>query len=252
MSITEFQYQLASAVKTNRELDVWLNQDDPQNLSDVEASLELFENAVQSLADPARLEHIQAKRSKLEKHKAWQKRHRKKVQQQRVERSEKQRERRLLSITLASAPEGEEPAREPHSRTRIKELSRLLHRLTVLRDLRRKRLSAQGHFFPEEGNEFFDKIKAWHEQEEKQEEGKKKPDETWSIHSDDHWQHMPLDKKAYRFWTSGNLERLRRTRQDWDQYLVHQDVVGPEAKIPPKFVEPVPPANWVWATHLEY
>ncbi|KAF7724187.1 hypothetical protein EC973_001259 [Apophysomyces ossiformis] len=289
MSLTAFRLQLAEAIKTRDRLQDLLNQEghDSQTLSDMEDRLASFERTVQSLADPDRLKRLQAKQGKLNRHKAWRKRRRQKMQQEQEEKQRKEEEeekrkaekaRRALAIHLRSGSHKEEDEEKAkvskaekealYLRTRIRDLSRWVQRLTLLRDLRRKRLSAQGHFFPEQDNEFFEKIKAWHAQEEKEEakrqlegakEGwsttKEEDEAEWFIHPDDHWLTRPLDKRAYRRWTAGNLECLRKNRQAWDQYLVDQDEqaeeIGPESKVPPRWVDPSPPANWIWASYLQ-
>lgn len=160
-----------------------------------------------------------------------------------------------------------------------------MDRLTELRRIRRKRLEAQGeiscfcnlaspflfliifllgHFSPEEGNEFFEKVKAWHEkpsaeqtlQEDDNEQSDS--DRTLYVHPEDKWQRLPLDESAYGYWCQGiqSAQNLLRIRKQWDYYIVDNNennntrfsLLG---KVPPTWVTPSPPANWVWATYLD-
>lgn len=194
------------------------------------------------------------KQRKLERHKAWKKRSRKRVkhEQRLVEKRNKQWIKEIeWKVTTAKVQKDTKDQKERETRTKIKELSRLLTKLTELRNLRRKKLESQGHFFADDGNEFFNKVKEWHEQQEKGEPERKE----LIIDEQDHWKHMELDKTAYEYWCQANqsTSALLRIRKEWDQYIWknhERDDSDPVGKIPPTFVKPSPPANWVWATYL--
>lgn len=71
------------------------------------------------------------------------------------------------------------------------------------------------------------------------------------IHPEDKWETRSLDHSAYKYWMQGlqNTENLLRIRKQWDYYLVDdQDPNG--TKVPPTWVSPAPPSNWIWATYL--
>jgi hypothetical protein len=71
------------------------------------------------------------------------------------------------------------------------------------------------------------------------------------VHEDDKWLHVPLDMHSYSYWCQGNssLDALKRVRNQWDYYLsTTSNDTG--RKVPPTWVNPSPPSNWVWATVL--
>ncbi|KAI8145037.1 hypothetical protein BJV82DRAFT_577297 [Fennellomyces sp. T-0311] len=140
---------------------------------------------------------------------------------------------------------------------KIHDLSKLVEKLIQLRNIRRKKLEAKGHFFPEEGNEFFEKIKAWnaeHEEGEQILERDRSKDTPLFVHPDDHWEQEPLDTTAYGHWSQGfqEIDSLRRVRNQWDYYLDDGPNESIEAKVPPTWVPPAPPSNWIWATCLTH
>ena len=144
-------------------------------------------------------------------------------------------------------------------KNRIRDLSRLLNRLTVLRDLRRKKLEAQGHFVAEVGNEFYDKIKAWNDARESAEDqashhGQQSDADTLVVNPQDRWESTELDTDAYRYWCQGmqTTDALRRVRRQWDRFIAKEedDSVGIQGKVPPFFVDPAPPADSFWALYL--
>lgn len=124
-----------------------------------------------------------------------------------------------------------------------------------------------GHFFPEEGNEFFEKVRAWNERQDAEQVVQDDNEQAESekmlyVHPEDKWQHMPLDETAYRFWCQGiqSTQNLLRIRKLWDYHLVQddEDAAAPYTlssrleKVPPTWVTPSPPANWIWATYLTH
>ncbi|KAI8978021.1 hypothetical protein BDB01DRAFT_800428 [Pilobolus umbonatus] len=147
--------------------------------------------------------------------------------------------------------ENPEPKAEP-LQAKTRELSRILSRLTKLLHLRRKKLESKGHFFPDEGNAFYEKVKEWNEQNQKPVEvedvNKKVIDEQ------DVWNNKPLDENAYLYWCEANQSTtsLLRIRKQWDYYLSqNKESESIHMKVPPIWVLPSPPANWVWATCLK-
>ncbi|KAI9280610.1 hypothetical protein BC943DRAFT_340121 [Umbelopsis sp. AD052] len=131
----------------------------------------------------------------------------------------------------------------------------LVQKLLELRAIRRRKLKAQGHFFPEEGNEFFERIRQLNEQVPSSPSTDNEPIEqeviSVPVHKDDKWLHVPLDMNSYNYWCQGNrsLDALKRVRNQWDYYLsTNSSELG--SKVPPTWVNPSPPSNWVWATVL--
>lgn len=151
-------------------------------------------------------------------------------------------------------------------KSKVKELSRILSKLTHLRNLRRKKLEAKGHLFADDGNQFFNQVKEWHDLDQIQSQQHKdmendyelmnveqQPSKKLTINKEDIWKHMPIDKHAYKYWCESDqsLEGLLKNRRLWDQYI-HCDNDDNDMihKVPPIFVSPAPPANWIWATYL--
>ncbi|KAI7862278.1 hypothetical protein BDF14DRAFT_116448 [Spinellus fusiger] len=221
-------------------------------LSAMEARMSGLEATVKSLEEPNRI--------------AWKKRHIKRLQEKRDQR-QKTRERLLRKLEMwrmshsyqgtlekNKLEKAKEKRREKdEKRTKIKDMSRLVSKITLLRNLRRQKLQNKGHFFPEEGNEFFNKIKAWNEAEEERdstEQGVSLKEGQMKIHPQDQWQTQDLDLTAYRYWSHAyqSTDGLRHVRRLWDQWTTEN--AGREAKVPPFWIEPSPPANWVWASCL--
>ncbi|KAI8374684.1 uncharacterized protein BYT42DRAFT_577271 [Radiomyces spectabilis] len=294
VSITYVKEQLVKAMDLSDTLCSSLtntNQEQPSETAsntseatipaDVQASLLALEDIVRQLDHSEYLDRIAVKLKRLNKHKAWRKRHIKTLQRKRDERQrrlkklqkeldcwriENMNENEIRKKQQQDKQQQEEREKQKRNSThaRIKELSRLLQRLTQLRDLRRKRLESKGRFFADQGNAFFNKVKAWHDAEaQKTEEEKPWVDDDHStspltIDPLDHWTDAPLDESAYRYWRQAfqHPDSLRRVRKHWDQYLIHDDHQDPnsisslEQKIPPTWVTPSPPANWIWASCL--
>ncbi|CAG8449086.1 7103_t:CDS:2 [Acaulospora colombiana] len=110
----------------------------------------------------------------FEKSKKWNKKHIKKLQ---AVRDQRQLQRETLHKTIdkwrtewiakeiamkreqSRKEEAEKRVQEAEAnKSKHKELSKLLEKVKRLRDLRRERLKREGHFFPEEDDEFFNKI----------------------------------------------------------------------------------------------
>ncbi|CAO3608135.1 unnamed protein product [Mucor hiemalis] len=206
---------------------------------------------------------------KLARHSQWAKRHKKRVKEKRkqlLKRNEnwiKETQWKVTIAPLATTAEKEvkdniEENKIKSKCSRLNELSRILTKLKQLRDLRRKKLEAKGHFFAEDGNQFFNQVQRSHESNEIEQEQKDisvnliKP-EKLVLHSEDTWRNIPIDKKAYSYWCQSDqsLEALLLNRRLWDQYIIHDsrnnDLIH---KVPPTFVDPAPPANWIWASYL--
>lgn len=219
------------------------------------------------------------KQKKLKRHAKWKKKHKKQVQQirkQRLKRNEKWIKDIEWQVTMAPSvvlknlhnknnPSENDKEPKDKVKTKIKELSRILSKLTQLSNLRRKKLEAKGHFFADDGNQFFNQVKAWHESNQKEQEKLKeekdeellkeepKPHKKLVVHKEDVWRYRPIDKLAYKYWCESDqsLEALLKNRRLWDQYIVTDSKnTDPIHKVPPTFVVPPPPANWIWASYL--
>ncbi|KAL1930271.1 hypothetical protein VTP01DRAFT_1425 [Rhizomucor pusillus] len=264
--ITALKQKLGESVLTIEKLETLIKETGPSNVSD-------------ELQDPEYVERLKKKLKKLERKKRWRQRRKFNLEKKLAEQEERRqrlhkeidqwRQEKLLQEKERHKQQElekrleEQKKRDTH-KSRIRELERLVDRLTELRRIRRKRLEAQGHFFPEEGNEFFEKVKAWHEkpsaeqtlQEDDNEQSDS--DRTLYVHPEDKWQRLPLDESAYGYWCQGiqSAQNLLRIRKQWDYYIVDNNennntrfsLLG---KVPPTWVTPSPPANWVWATYLD-
>lgn len=228
------------------------------------------------LDDEQLLEVIKNKEKKLARHSLWAKRHRKRVKERRKQiqkRNENWIRETEWKVTMAPSvttsavdkavqkEKGTEKNKDKSKLNRLNELSRIVTKLKQLRDLRRKKLEAKGHFFAEDGNQFYEQVQKWNEANEM--EQKQKVDEPCPtklakpeklvVHSEDKWRNIPIDKKAYSYWCQSDqsLDALLRNRRMWDQYILHDnpdnDLIY---KVPPTFVDPAPPANWIWASYL--
>jgi hypothetical protein len=126
-------------------------------------------------------------------------------------------------------------------------------------------LESQGHFFADEGDAFFNKVKEWHQRNETAEtptqdeqQAQQQEKKQLVIHCEDTWHHMGIDKIAYNYWCGSDqsLETLLNTRRMWDQYILldnDKSDTNPHDnlnKVPPTFVAPAPPANAIWASYL--
>lgn len=222
---------------------------------------------------------LKRKEKKLARHSNWKKRNKKSKQQQRKQQIKKNEKwikdtewqvtispSKTLEATFKANKTEEEEDNEKEAKrlkSKIKELSSILSKLIQLRNLRRKKLEAKGHFFADDGNQFFDRVKQWHDENQEQqgqqhgEEGNdyeliklQRQSKKLIIHKQDVWQHIPIDKQAYQYWCESDqsLEALLKNRRMWDQYITEEDDLI--HKVPPVFVTPAPPANWIWASYL--
>lgn len=213
----------------------------------------------------------------MKRHKLWQKRHKKRVQKEK-----KQLQKRNAqwikdiqwkvtmspsanSLLLKQKQESEAKAQEEHiddEATQISKLREFLNSLIELRNLRRRKLEAKGHFFADDGDQFFNQVSEMQVdnaiEENKESVESDSADEAsdkndLNLHENDSWNDMGLDKEAYRYWCSADqsLDSLLTMRRLWDQYIKsNSDDNDTLHKVPPTFVIPPPPANGVWASYL--
>ncbi|CAO3626331.1 unnamed protein product [Cunninghamella blakesleeana] len=230
---------------------------------------------------------------------AWEKRRKQRIKQQKeVEKKDQIKEK--TDATTVTSPKQSSPtlfqlkdksedkirkennennSKNIKQQTRLKELSCKLEKLYHLRNLRRKKLEAKGHFFPEDDNEFFNKIKTSIKEEEmkmndyndnnkqtKQNDNSQSENDEpfYKINDDDQWQQQPLDQCAYQYWSQGwqSTTALKNIRKQWDLYLINNDDVSRATtpiininenvfKIPPGWVSPPLPSHPIWESYLE-
>lgn len=221
---------------------------------------------------------LNRKQNKLKRHSIWKKKHKKRVQQnkkQQIKRNEKWIKDIEWKVTMAPSVSATAVAaaktalsatdlqqQQTNDKKLIKTLSKKLALLTEIRALRRKKLENKGHFFADEGNDFFNKVKDWNQandtiQLDQTQQTQQQPQEKKQlvIHPQDSWHHRPIDKTAYNYWCGSDqlLDTLLNTRRLWDQYIsldsTHKSNDNLH-KVPPTFVPPAPPANAIWASYL--
>lgn len=120
---------------------------------------------------------------------------------------------------------------------------------------------SSGHFFPEEDNEFFNRVSALNDafklEEQRLDRATTEATETHLQQAmerererEPEGEELPRDPAA-SYWRQAELDvrTLLAVRKQWDYFLT--DERDAEAsRIPPNWVEPSPPANWVWASAL--
>ncbi|KAG2210320.1 hypothetical protein INT47_003305 [Mucor saturninus] len=268
MSITQTKTQLAEAIGLYEHLKLELNQ--TQNLdsyTEEEWQARLRNLGLETatlmhtgriLDDPQLIRVLKSKQKKLHRHSLWKKRHRKRVslfQKQLAKRNEKWIKQTEWQVTMApTSKPAITVAKKDKLKSKIKEYSRILSKLTLLRSLRRRKLETKGHFFADDGNQFFNKVKAWHEAnavKEEYETVERKPIKKLHVDKADTWNRMRIDKPAYAYWCASDqsLDALLSNRRLWDQYIRDVDD-HVDHKVPPTFVTPTPPANGIWASYL--
>ncbi|KAL0143970.1 hypothetical protein V8B55DRAFT_1291525, partial [Mucor lusitanicus] len=296
MSLNEAKKQLADAIAKYEHLKLKLSdKDNLESYSEQEWHAHLSNLGLQTAQlintsrvydDDNLLNLLKRKQNKLKRHRAWKKKHKKRVQQkkkQQLKKNEKWIKDIEWKVTVApsvnaaaiaaakTAASSETQQQQSNNKKLIKTLSKKLALLTEIRALRRKKLESQGHFFADEGDAFFNKVKEWHQRNETanvptQDEQQSPPPQQQQqqekkqlvIHPEDTWHHMGIDKVAYNYWCGSgqSLETLLNTRRLWDQYILlnnSDDDLNPHAnlhKVPPTFVTPAPPANAIWASYL--
>ncbi|CAG8561519.1 7559_t:CDS:2 [Paraglomus brasilianum] len=230
---------------------------------------------ISELSDPLFINRLKKKLSKIRRHKKWRTCHVKRLQSVRDERQRRREtlhklidEWRTEWIAKELASKREQARRNEaikrveaadQKKLRHRELTQLLEKVGKLRDIRRERLKREGHFFPEEDNEFFSRVASLsnamkieqerldkehlqavqNKREEGIEEGMKKQERERDL--------------CYEYWHQAEMEIdcLVAVRRQWDAYLVPPSAPG-ASRIPPTFVMPAPPANYIWASCLQH
>ncbi|KAH8554780.1 hypothetical protein BGW37DRAFT_481031 [Umbelopsis sp. PMI_123] len=241
------------------------------DLKDLDSMKEQISATIKEMSSESVIMRLKQLHSRQKRKREWKRRHIKKLQHTRDKRQERRRrlheeidqwrvewvEKEAESKKNAQDREKAEKQRKLDASKRNHERNNQLvvQKLLELRTLRRKKLKAQGHFFPDEGNEYFEQIRKLNEQAPLSPSTEDEPvDEEINVvpvHEDDKWVHSPLDMDAYSYWCQGNksLDSLKRVRNQWDYYLSNtsSDI---DSKVPPTWVNPSPPSSWVWATVL--
>lgn len=163
-------------------------------------------------------------------------------------------------------------------------LKKLAGKLVQLRSLRREKLKREGHFFPEEDDEFFNKIAKQAQKAErkerkqaKQQSGGKDDVEMVVNEKVDDKREVNVEKsnpettptpkqvtpeneskedevdnvinRDFWFQAEKSLDNLVRVRHQWDVFIAPNNAPG-SSQVPPYFVEPSPPSNEEWAKYL--
>ncbi|KAI8094976.1 uncharacterized protein B0P05DRAFT_583244 [Gilbertella persicaria] len=274
MSLTNTKQQLAEAIKLYEHIESKVKQNNleaytedewRQFLNDIGYQTARLIQISRHIDNPDRIQLLNKKQAKLKRHKAWKKQHKKRTRLQKLQEARrsakwiKETEMKVIMSPSVIAQKQKEQkqatktTKEDARKSKVRELSRMLNALVQLRDLRRKKLESKGHFFAESGNQFFNKVKEWHEANTEIETKQEQPQTELAIHPNDVWQHTAIDKEAYAYWCAADqtLDRLLDIRRQWDHYILFdgndQDV---QHKVPPMFVQPSPPANPIWASYL--
>ncbi|KAI8647275.1 hypothetical protein BD408DRAFT_428013 [Parasitella parasitica] len=127
---------------------------------------------------------LNRKQQKLKRHSIWKKKHKKRIQQRKRHQAKKHEKwikdiewkvtmsSSVNATTVAAASvnnfsslytDNKQAQQQADDKKQIKILTKKLALLTNIRNLRRKKLEAKGHFFADEGDKFFNKVKQWHE-----------------------------------------------------------------------------------------
>ncbi|KAF9102951.1 hypothetical protein BGX27_010799 [Mortierella sp. AM989] len=131
--------------------------------------------SLQADLTPEKLRTVRRKMVKASKRKEWKKRRITQMQEYRDTTEERRQKlnaeidrNREKTLTRDMKKEKKKQARRAANQERRQEIRKkaqdnqvatLLHKLQRLKTLRRDRMKREGHFFPEEGNEFFEKIR---------------------------------------------------------------------------------------------
>ncbi|KAI8581324.1 hypothetical protein K450DRAFT_232509 [Umbelopsis ramanniana AG] len=263
----EYRNKLAQASSIASSSEETANID----LNELDSLKEEIAATVKEMSSESHIRRLKQLLSRQKRKREWKRRHLKKLQQTRDKRREKRRRLheeidRWRVEWIEKEEENKKKARERQKAEKQRKLEAsirnhernsqlLVQKLLELRAIRRRKLKAQGHFFPEEGNEFFERIRQLNEQVPSSPSTENEPIEqeviSVPVHEDDKWLHVPLDMNSYSYWCQGNrsLDALQRVRNQWDYYLsTNSSEIG--SKVPPTWVNPSPPSNWVWATVL--
>ncbi|KAI7849285.1 hypothetical protein BDC45DRAFT_277352 [Circinella umbellata] len=272
--VIELKRQLVSDIGSVEKLTNLSNDQLKAEQQKTELTLKTLESTLQKIQDPGYLKRVINKQHKLERKKKGRKRHAENAQRRRIQ-VEQRREKLHADIDRwQQEVRQQEKQRIQQQKTehltslskksKLHDLSKLVEKLAQLRNIRRKRLEAKGHFFAEDGNDFFEQVKSWNvtrenqqlfEQENYDNGTQQSKEKALYIHPDDKWNDNKnvLDLKAYTYWSQGiqNTDTLRRIRNQWDCYNINSDDSSTkEHKIPPIWVPPAPPSNWIWASYL--
>ncbi|KAI8988226.1 hypothetical protein BDF20DRAFT_910748 [Mycotypha africana] len=304
MSITETKLQLGESIELYEQLNSAIDGE----IGLREFSQDQWRDHLQKLGletaklirltqqlDQHRIQVIKRKQKKLARHREWRKRHNERMRRQKQEtlrKNEQWKKDIVWKVTSTPSVIAQNLSQQQQQQTKnlkssnkedakgkIKHLSKVLSKLTKLLSLRRKRLEAQGHFFADEGSQFYNQVKEWHEREKAEQQHRQthqtcvedererntdvnvqeKTEKKLYIHPEDKWNSMPIDENAYKYWCEAeqSLSSLIVTRKMWDQYIlsdigeanVYEDRLR---KVPPTFVNPSAPANWIWASYLQF
>jgi len=174
------------------------------------------------------------------------------------------------------------------NKNKHKELKKLLEKVKQLRDLRRERLKREGHFFPEEDDEFFNRIASLNDAMKEEEARLDQERDAAAEHKRNETIDAGMKKReyernsVYEYWHQAEIDldsliSIRYTyiythiftyitythtytllthnhitfRYKWDAYIVPSGTNGASC-IPPTFVRPSPPANYIWASCLTH
>ncbi|CAG8703907.1 12130_t:CDS:2, partial [Acaulospora morrowiae] len=252
------------------------NQDEWKLLVEkIEKSKNAFESNLAFIFDKKFVDKMKMKLSKSRRHKKWNKKHIRGLQDVRDQR---QLQRETLHKTIDKwrtewiAKEiamKREQSRKEEAEKRVqkaeankskhRELSRLLEKVKKLRDLRRERLKREGHFFPEEDDEFFNKIASLNDAMKIEEERLDQERNAAAEHKRNEAMDAGMKERArerdpiYEYWHQAefDIDNLVLIRKRWDSYLVAPGTAAASC-IPSTLVEPSPPANHIWASCLTH
>ncbi|KAF0511888.1 u11/u12 small nuclear ribonucleoprotein 59 kda protein [Gigaspora margarita] len=246
-----------------------------EKIARVETAKKTLDTNMQTLLEQKFVDNLKLRLSKINRHKKWRKKHIKKLQ---MVRDERQRRRETLHKTIdewrtewiakelalkreqARRREAEKRVQEAEAnRSKHRELSKLLEKVKKLRDLRRDRLKREGHFFPEEDDEFFNKVASLNDVMKIEEARLDQERNAAAEHKRNEAMDVVMKERekerdpVYEYWHQAefDIDNLISIRRQWDAFLVAPSTTGSSC-IPPSFVDPSPPANYVWASCLTH
>ncbi|RIA89172.1 hypothetical protein C1645_825195 [Glomus cerebriforme] len=267
---------LKSKLDKLEEIRETANEDEwKSNIESLENFKKTLESNLSYLTDQKFIEKMKLKLSKIRRHQKWRTKHIKKLQSVRDER---QRRRETLHKTIdewrtewiakelalkreqARKEEAEKRVQEAEAKkSEHKELTKLLEKVKKLRDLRRERLKREGHFFPEEDDEFFNKIASLNDAMKVEEARLDQERNAAAEHKRNEAMDAGMKERererdpVYEYWHQAefDLDNLVLIRRQWDAYINETGSTGSSC-IPPTFVDPSPPANYIWASCLTH
>ncbi|CAI2175179.1 10401_t:CDS:2 [Funneliformis geosporum] len=246
-NITNTREQLLQSHKLLQDLRSKLNNlkeiRESANENEWKVNIESLENVKKTLEsnfssiDQQFIEKVKFKLSKTRRHKKLQ-----------SVRDERQRRRETLHKTID----------EWRTEWIAKELAlKRVKKVKKLRDLRRERLKREGHFFPEEDDEFFNRISTLNDAMKVEEARLNQERDAAAEHKRNEAMDAGMKERererdpVYEYWHQAefDLDNLVSIRRQWDAYIDETGSVGSSC-IPPTFVNPSPPANYIWASCL--